>query len=71
MIFTSFFLQNVACLTIQGRPSVSCNNTKALEWRATLSKNLDPFGKAALGVHVDALIQLIKFLNSIMKIMFK
>lgn len=31
---------------------MACSTAKAVEWDATWSKNLDPSGRAALGVHV-------------------
>jgi asparagine synthase (glutamine-hydrolysing) len=30
---------------------VACSTAKAVEWDAAWSKNLDPSGRAALGVH--------------------
>lgn len=33
---------------------MACSTAKAVEWDATWSKNLDPSGRAALGVHVAA-----------------
>ena len=30
---------------------MACSTTKAVEWDAAWSKNLDPSGRAALGVH--------------------
>jgi asparagine synthase (glutamine-hydrolysing) len=33
---------------------VACSTAKAVEWDAAWSKNLDPSGRAALGVHTDA-----------------
>jgi asparagine synthase (glutamine-hydrolysing) len=30
---------------------VACSTAKAIEWDAAWSKNLDPSGRAALGVH--------------------
>lgn len=37
-----------------GGPSVACSTAKAVEWDAAWSKNLDPSGRAALGVHLAA-----------------
>ncbi|URE08112.1 asparagine synthetase [Musa troglodytarum] len=57
MIFERFFPQvrvNSARLTVPGGPSVACSTAKAIEWDAQWSKNLDPSGRAALGVHVSA-----------------
>ncbi|XP_023532195.1 asparagine synthetase [glutamine-hydrolyzing] 1-like [Cucurbita pepo subsp. pepo] len=53
-IFERFFPQNAAQLTIPGGPSIACSTAKAVEWDAAWSKNLDPSGRAALGVHVSA-----------------
>lgn len=47
-------LQNSAQLTVPGGPSIACSTAKAVEWDAAWSKNLDPSGRAALGVHVSA-----------------
>jgi asparagine synthase (glutamine-hydrolysing) len=44
-------MQNAARLTVPGGPSVACSTAKAVEWDAAWSKNLDPSGRAALGVH--------------------
>ncbi|GAU25954.1 hypothetical protein TSUD_373550 [Trifolium subterraneum] len=42
---------NSARLTVLGGPTVACSTTKAVEWDASWSKNFDPSGRAALGVH--------------------
>ena len=47
-------LQNSARLTVPGGPSIACSTAKAVEWDAAWSKNLDPSGRAALGVHAAA-----------------
>ncbi|KAK7289835.1 hypothetical protein RIF29_03804 [Crotalaria pallida] len=54
MIFERFFPQNPARLTVPGGPSIACSTAKAIEWDAAWSNNLDPSGRAALGVHVSA-----------------
>ncbi|KAJ1273674.1 hypothetical protein BS78_05G003000 [Paspalum vaginatum] len=54
MIFERFFPQKSAILTVPGGPSVACSTAKAIEWDAQWSANLDPSGRAALGVHVSA-----------------
>ncbi|CAJ2652561.1 unnamed protein product [Trifolium pratense] len=54
MIFERFFPQNSARLTVPGGPTVACSTAKAVEWDASWSKNLDPSGRAALGVHDSA-----------------
>lgn len=46
--------QNAARSTVPGGPSVACSTAKALEWDASWSKNPDPSGRAALGVHEAA-----------------
>lgn len=48
------FEQNAARQTVPGGPSVACSTAKAVEWDASWSKNLDPSGRAALGVHEAA-----------------
>ncbi|KAK4485938.1 hypothetical protein RD792_008589 [Penstemon davidsonii] len=53
-IFERFFPKNPARSTVPGGPSVACSTAKAVEWDAAWSKNLDPSGRAALGVHVAA-----------------
>lgn len=45
------FDQNAARQTVPGGPTVACSTAKAVEWDAAWSKNLDPSGRAALGVH--------------------
>lgn len=50
-IFESLFPQHSARLTVPGGPSVACSTAKAVEWDEAWSKNLDPSGRAALGVH--------------------
>lgn len=52
MIFERFFPQKPAILTVPGGPSVACSTAKAVEWDAQWSANLDPSGRAALGVHL-------------------
>ncbi|KAL5710158.1 asparagine synthase (glutamine-hydrolyzing) [Ranunculus cassubicifolius] len=54
MIFERFFPQNSAKLTVPGGASVACSTAKAVEWDASWSKNMDPSGRAALGVHDSA-----------------
>ena len=46
--------QNAARSTVPGGPSVACSTAKAVEWDAAWSKNPDPSGRAALGVHEAA-----------------
>lgn len=47
-------MQNSARQTVPGGASIACSTAKAIEWDASWSKNLDPSGRAALGVHVSA-----------------
>ncbi|GER25664.1 asparagine synthetase [Striga asiatica] len=54
MIFERFFPQNSAKLTVPCGPSVACSTATAVAWDASWSKNLDPSGRAALGVHDSA-----------------
>ncbi|KAF5760845.1 putative asparagine synthase (glutamine-hydrolyzing) [Helianthus annuus] len=51
MSYPFSFLQNSAKLTVPGGASVACSTAKAIEWDASWSNNLDPSGRAALGVH--------------------
>ncbi|XP_027155698.1 asparagine synthetase [glutamine-hydrolyzing]-like [Coffea eugenioides] len=53
-IFERSFPQNSASLTVPGGPSVACSTAKAIEWDASWSENLDPSGRAAVGVHNSA-----------------
>jgi asparagine synthase (glutamine-hydrolysing) len=39
---------------VPGGPSIACSTAKAIEWDAQWSNNLDPSGRAALGVHDSA-----------------
>ncbi|XP_074295010.1 asparagine synthetase [glutamine-hydrolyzing]-like [Silene latifolia] len=54
MVFEKFFPQNSAKLTVPGGPTVACSTAKAVEWDKAWSKNLDPSGRAACGVHNSA-----------------
>lgn len=47
-------VQKSAILTVPGGPSVACSTAKAVEWDAQWSGNLDPSGRAALGVHLSS-----------------
>ncbi|GMY11355.1 asparagine synthetase [glutamine-hydrolyzing] 3 [Fagus crenata] len=53
-IFEKFYPKNAARSTVPGGPSVACSTAKAVEWDAAWSKNPDPSGRAALGVHEAA-----------------
>lgn len=39
---------------------MACSTAKAVEWDAAWSKNLDPSGRAALGVHVASYEETLK-----------
>ncbi|XP_026414695.1 asparagine synthetase [glutamine-hydrolyzing]-like isoform X1 [Papaver somniferum] len=54
MIFERCFPQNAAKLTVPGGASVACSTANAVKWDASWSNNLDPSGRAALGVHTAA-----------------
>ncbi|KAK4492098.1 hypothetical protein RD792_002895 [Penstemon davidsonii] len=54
MIFDRFFPQNSATLTVPGGASIACSTATAVEWDESWSKNLDPSGRAAIGVHNSA-----------------
>ncbi|KAI3932321.1 hypothetical protein MKW98_025041 [Papaver atlanticum] len=54
MIFERCFPQNAAKLTVPGGASVACSTSNAVKWDASWSNNLDPSGRAALGVHTSA-----------------
>uniref|UniRef100_A0A3P5YV24 Asparagine synthetase [glutamine-hydrolyzing] n=2 Tax=Brassica campestris TaxID=3711 RepID=A0A3P5YV24_BRACM len=54
MIFERFFpQQNSARLTVPGGATVACSTAKAVEWDANWSNNMDPSGRAAIGVHLS------------------
>ncbi|XP_043719335.1 asparagine synthetase [glutamine-hydrolyzing] 2-like [Telopea speciosissima] len=62
-IFEKFFPKNAARSTVPGGPSVACSTAKALEWDAAWSKNPDPSGRAALGIHDAAYNQAVDSLS--------
>eukprot|EP01018_Ginkgo_biloba_P029306 Gb_11154 [translate_table: standard] len=68
MVFEKFFPQNAARLTVPGGPSVACSTAKALEWDASWSKNPDPSGRAALGVHLSAYEDIVEAESGIVKL---
>jgi asparagine synthase (glutamine-hydrolysing) len=47
-------VQNAARLTVPGGPSVACSSAKSVEWDDGWAQNMDPSGRAALGVHASA-----------------
>ncbi|KAK2980258.1 hypothetical protein RJ640_008926 [Escallonia rubra] len=63
-IFEKFFPKNAARSTVPGGPSVACSTAKAVEWDASWSKNPDPSGRAALGVHEAAYEDSVEVKNS-------
>ncbi|CAI5967981.1 unnamed protein product [Closterium sp. NIES-65] len=54
LIFEKHFPQLSARLTVPGGPSVACSTAAAVAWDAAWLGNLDPSGRAALGVHAAA-----------------
>ncbi|KAK3429546.1 hypothetical protein EUGRSUZ_E01055 [Eucalyptus grandis] len=46
-------MQNSARLTVPRGPSIACSNAKAIEWDAAWLNNVDPFGRAAVRVHLS------------------
>lgn len=42
---------------------MACSTAKAVEWDAAWSKNLDPSGRAALGVHEAAYKEVVEAKN--------
>ena len=54
IIIIALHLQNSARLSVPGGASIACSTAKAVEWDAAWSNNLDPSGRAALGVHLSA-----------------
>ena len=50
----NLLLQYSAILTVPGGSSVACSTPMAAKWDPKWSENLDPSGRAALGVHVSA-----------------
>ncbi|KAF5960509.1 hypothetical protein HYC85_001718 [Camellia sinensis] len=63
-IFEKFFPKNAARSTVPGGPSVACSTAKAVEWDASWSKNPDPSGRAALGVHAAAYEEAVEAKNA-------
>ncbi|XP_062020812.1 asparagine synthetase [glutamine-hydrolyzing] 3-like [Rosa rugosa] len=53
-IFEKYFPKHAVRSTVPGGPSVACSTAKAVEWDAEWSKNPDPSGRAALGIHAAA-----------------
>ena len=53
-IFESHFPLPEAARCVPGGPSVACSTPEALAWDETLSKTIDPSGRAVSGVHEAA-----------------
>jgi len=53
-LFQKHFPQECAAKTVPGGPSVACSTPAAIEWEKSWANNLDPSGRAVLGVHQDA-----------------
>lgn len=52
-------------MTVPGGASIACSTAKAVEWDASWSSNLDPSGRAALGIHDSAYdTQLVSSVNN-------
>jgi asparagine synthase (glutamine-hydrolysing) len=50
-LFEAHFPGEGAARTVPGGKSVACSTPEALAWDASLSQNVDPSGRAVLGVH--------------------
>ncbi len=46
--------QESARMTVPGGPSIACSTAAAIAWDKAWADNLDPSGRAALGVHDSA-----------------
>jgi len=54
-LFHKRFPSESAAKTVPGGPTVACSTPAAIEWDLAWKNNLDPSGRAALGVHENAL----------------
>jgi asparagine synthase (glutamine-hydrolysing) len=54
-IFHKHFPSDASAKTVAGGPTVACSTPTAVEWDKAWKKNLDPSGRAALGVHTSCL----------------
>lgn len=52
-IFSKFYPQHSATITVPGGPSVACSTAAAIAWDESFKNNADASGRAVLGVHVD------------------
>jgi len=53
-IFHKHFPTEEASKTVAGGPTVACSTAAAVEWDIAWKKNLDPSGRAALGIHATS-----------------
>jgi asparagine synthase (glutamine-hydrolysing) len=51
LFFSSVGEQESARMTVPGGPSIACSTAAAIAWDKAWADNLDPSGRAALGVH--------------------
>jgi asparagine synthase (glutamine-hydrolysing) len=51
LLFERRFPQQCARETVPGGPSIACSTAAAIAWDKAWAKNLDPSGRAAVGVH--------------------
>ncbi|MFV0555363.1 MAG: asparagine synthase B [Mangrovibacterium sp.] len=52
-IFAEHFPSDQAAMTVPSEASIACSTAIALEWDAAFKNNIDPSGRAILGVHKD------------------
>ncbi|MFV0522300.1 MAG: asparagine synthase B [Mangrovibacterium sp.] len=53
-IFNEHFPSDQAAATVPSEASIACSTAIALEWDEAFKNNVDPSGRAVLGVHADA-----------------
>lgn len=53
-IFSEHFPSDQAAKTVPSEASIACSTAIALEWDEAFKNNIDPSGRAVLGVHTDA-----------------
>ena len=53
-LFSQFFPDDSAALTVPHEAGVACSTEKALEWDAAWKSMDEPSGRAISGVHADA-----------------
>ncbi|KAF8106357.1 hypothetical protein N665_0143s0027 [Sinapis alba] len=54
IISETFFPQKSVRLTAPGAATMPCSTAQAVEWDANWSNNMDPSGRATIGVHLSA-----------------